>query len=107
MDTKAQGLPITTIIIAALGILVLVIIGAIFGSQIFKFGRVTGECPGTCVVKTIPSGAGTAMFAVRPGGECNEFETAASGVYIPKNLPANIKETVATYRCDVCCVPIG
>jgi len=36
---RAQGLPISTIIVAALGILVLVVIGAIFGGQIGKFGR--------------------------------------------------------------------
>jgi len=105
---KAQGLPITTIIIAALGILVLVVIAAIFGGQIFKFGRVAAECPGACVKANIPTEpeAAGAAYIQRSPADCTEFETRASGVYVPKNLGPAAKD-IGAFRCDVCCIPIG
>jgi hypothetical protein len=104
---RAQGLPITTIIIAALGILVLVVVGAIFGGQIGKFGRAAGECPGKCVVNAKPAGASpSALFEVRADGKCDEdFESQVSGVYIAKGTPKEAK--VLEYKCDACCVATG
>jgi hypothetical protein len=104
---KAQGLPITVIIIAALGILVLVVIAAIFGGQIGKFGRVTGECPGKCIVRARPIDYDpSAQFEVRASGACNlEFETSLSGTYIARNTPKNAD--LNDYRCDACCVATG
>ena len=101
---KGQGLPITVIIIAALGILVLVVIAAIFGSQIGKFSKVTGECPGTCIVKARPlDSASTAQFTIRASGECNsEFETALTGTYIARGVPSG--EDLSDYKCSACCV---
>ncbi len=103
---KAQGLPITVIIIAALGILVLVVIAAIFGGQIGKFGRVTGECRGVCVVTAKPIDAAPyAQFSVRASGECSEFETKLSGTYMAMGTPKDVD--MNDYKCDACCVPTG
>lgn len=104
---KGQGLPITVIIIAALGILVLVVVAAIFGGQIGKFGRVTGECAGKCVVRAKPINADpAAQFIVRAEGTCNpNFETAISGTYIAKGTPKDAD--VEDYTCDACCVSTG
>lgn len=104
---KAQGLPITVIIIAALGILVLIVVAAIFGGQIGKFGRITGECRGVCVVKAKPIDASpSAQFTVRASGECNaEFETMLSGTYIAMGTPKDVD--MNDYKCDACCVATG
>ena len=104
---RGQGLPITVIIIAALGILVLVVIAAIFGGQIGKFGRVTGECAGKCVVTARPIGASpAAQFVVRADGACDpQFETKISGTYIAKGTPKDAD--LADYVCDACCVATG
>lgn len=98
---RAQGLPISTIIIAALGILVLVVIGAIFGSQIFKFGKVASECPGRCY-KANPPAEGVGMFSTQ---ECSEFETSMSGASIPKNMPK--VDNPSDWKCDQCCLLTG
>lgn len=104
---RGQGLPITVIIIAALGILVLVVIAAIFGGQMGKFGRVAGECSGKCVVKAKPiNAAPSAQFVVRADGECNyDFETKISGTYIAKGTPKSVD--LDDYRCDACCIATG
>lgn len=101
---RAQGLPISTIIIAALGILVLVVVGAIFGGQIGKFGRAASECPGRCVKTTIPPEVPSGYF--EQGTGCNpEFETKLSGTYLPRGTPKDAK--VADWQCSACCVPTG
>ena len=104
---RGQGLPITVIIIAALGILVLVVIAAIFGGQIGRFGRITGECAGKCVVRAKPiNAAPSAQFVVRADGECNpDFETELSGTYIARGTPKSAD--IADYKCDACCVATG
>ncbi len=48
-NRKAQGLPITTIIIAVLAILVLIVLFAIFTGRITLFGRALSACPGECI----------------------------------------------------------
>ena len=45
---KAQGLPITVIIIAALALIVLVVLMIIFTGGIGRFGRQIGTCPFEC-----------------------------------------------------------
>lgn len=100
---KGQGLPISTIIIAALGILVLVVIGAIFGGQIGKFGKAASECPGRCYkANPPPEGAGLGIYSSQP---CNEFETRMSGSSIPRNLPK--VENPGAWSCDSCCLLTG
>jgi hypothetical protein len=46
---KGQGLPITTIVIAALALLVLVILFAIFTGRMGSFTKTLVECQGQCV----------------------------------------------------------
>lgn len=101
---RAQGLPISTIIIAALGILVLVVIGAIFGGQIGKFGKAASECPGRCYKLNPPADAlGLGIYSDRP---CDrEFETRLSGGSIPRNMPNT--DDPAAYKCDECCILTG
>ncbi len=99
---RAQGLPISTIIIAALGILVLVVIAAIFGGQIGKFGRAASECPGRCYKLNVPP-QGLGLYSDQP---CNmEFETRLSGATIPRNMPK--VDNPADWRCDECCILTG
>ena len=107
---RGQGLPITIIIVAALGIIVLVVIGAIFGGQIFKFGRAATECPGKCVLnealKSPPVGASLGTFDLRVDGKCiSGIETPLSGTYLARGTPkdAHLDE----WKCDVCCVATG
>jgi len=99
---RAQGLPISTIIIAALGILVLVVIGAIFGGQIGKFGRAASECPGRCYKLNPPSGSPAGIYSDTP---CQELETRLSGASIPRNMPKTDNPT--PWRCDECCIQTG
>lgn len=97
---KGQGLPISTIIIAALGILVLVVLGAIFSAQTGKFTRAANECPGKCYkAGTWPAGASEMQFSTEG---CNEFETRLSGTFTPKNMPSRANPT--EWRCDECCI---
>ena len=104
---KAQGLPITTIIIAALGLLVLVVIGAIFGGQIFKFGVTASTCPGTCVNPTVVKGDGGNFVDTAPERTtCHEFEKGLTGRYIARAKEGvNPKDNIA--QCGVCCVISG
>lgn len=113
---RAQGLPISTIIIAALGILVLVVLGAIFGGQIGRFGRAASECPGRCFMsdsglQNLRVEAAQARVAVDPGtlfqtNDCNpEMETRLSGSYTPRNMP-KVDDPTA-WRCQSCCIVTG
>jgi len=101
---RAQGLPISTIIVAALGILVLVVIGAIFGGQIFKFGKAASECPGRCYKLNIPAEAAT--LGIYSSNPCSpDFETKLSGSSIPKNMPK--VDNPGAWVCDGCCILTG
>lgn len=104
---RGQGLPITIIIIAALGILVLIVIGAIFGGQIAKLGRAASECPGVCVVEEWEDIASQhrGLYRQDDSGKCTDFETELTGAYIPKGTPKDVD--LADYACDACCVPTG
>jgi len=101
--SRAQGLPITTIIVAALGILVLVVIGAIFGGQIGKFGRAASECPGRCLKVNAPVEAPPGIYFAE--SQCNDFETQLSGSHIPRNMP--VTNNPGEWRCDKCCIVTG
>lgn len=107
---RAQGLPISTIIIAALGIIVLIVLGTIFSGQIEKFGRAASACSGRCykdaskVSALLPN-----TQVLYDSNKCNtEFEAPYRGATVPSGLPklpsgANPSD----YRCDECCVPTG
>ena len=47
---KAQGLPITTIIIAILGLVVIIVLFAILTGKMTIFAGLANECPGICVL---------------------------------------------------------
>ena len=59
---KAQGLPLTTIIIAALGIFVLIILIVIFTGRVGIFGKSLSTCPGECLPKNECSEKGGASL---------------------------------------------
>lgn len=112
---RGQGLPISTIIIAALGILVLVVLGAIFSGQIRDFTSKAKVCPGKCymsdsALQDLRVEASRARLQVDPvnlyqTNDCNpEFETALSG-YVPNNLPK--VNDPGRWRCASCCIPTG
>lgn len=46
---KAQGLPISVIVIAALAVIVLFILSAILIARTGIFAKAVGKCPGECV----------------------------------------------------------
>ncbi|MBI4146510.1 hypothetical protein HY489_04185 [Candidatus Woesearchaeota archaeon] len=103
---KGQGLPITTIIIAALGIIVLVVVGAIFSGQIGKFGRAASECTGRCVVKSPSIAMQNSGATFEQDTACNpEFETRLTGTYIAKGTPKDQK--IQDFMCTACCVATG
>ncbi len=102
---RAQGLPISTIIIAALGLIVLIVLGVVFSGQIEKFGRAANACSGRCYKATIPTEA-TAFIRTLYGGPCNlEFEAEYKGATVPAGLPK--VDDPGKYRCDSCCIPTG
>lgn len=102
MDRHAQGLPITTIIIAILGLVVLVILFAITTGRLAIFGRGVSECPGACVIASPPQGA---PASVRKEN-CNPtFEKDLSGNFIAAGLKPDQKPQ--DFVCSQCCVPIA
>ena len=61
-NKKAQGLPLTTIIIAAVGLIVLVVLVAIFTGRIGGFGTAVQEagdlkCTDACIASGYETGA--------------------------------------------------
>lgn len=99
---RAQELPITTIIVAGLGVVILVVVAAIFSGKIGAFGRISSSCPGTCVMKSKPADLPSEV-QVRVDEACQaEFETKLTGVYIPKDLPKD--KTGPSYLCTACCI---
>jgi len=54
MDKRAQGLPITTIILAILGLVVLVILFAVLTGRMTIFTGAVNECTGVCYVGSLP-----------------------------------------------------
>ena len=103
---KAQGLPITTIIIAALALVVLVVLFAIFTGRLTIFGRGISECPGICVGKWSESGATTnAVNEPVKDAACPnpQMQRVLTGTYIEAGQPANRKAEDLVF-CTVCCV---
>ncbi len=108
MMRQGQGLPISTIIIAALGLLVLVVIAAIFGSQITQVGAVTRECQYRCAGPAGPFAtadiAGALENFERDPASCNDgFEKALAGQsFFTQDAP----QPGMKYICKACCAPI-
>lgn len=107
---KAQGLPITTIIIAALALVVFVIMFAIFTGRITIFGRGITECGGICVLPYSETGT-QAVTESRTSlditAACPNPSTqrALTGIYISAGQPANAPANQLIY-CSKCCVSI-
>lgn len=106
---KAQGLPITTIIIAALALVVLVILFAIFTGRISIFGRGITECPGRCELPYSRTGTQPmteGRTSLQTDAKCNpQFEKSLTGIYIAPDQPANTPADQLVY-CSKCCVSI-
>ncbi|MBW2973339.1 hypothetical protein KY346_03020 [Candidatus Woesearchaeota archaeon] len=103
---KAQGLPITTIIIAALALVVLVVLFAIFTGRLSIFGRGISECPGICVAKYSESGATTSGVKTADAtAACPnpQLQRPLTGTYIEVGQPANRKAEDLVF-CSKCCV---
>ena len=101
MDKKAQGLPITTIIIAILGLVVLVILFAITTGRLARFGRATAECQGICV------GEYTGATPDQNARECTAgFEKEVGGNYVKPGQPQSVKAEDIV-KCSRCCLPIA
>lgn len=101
---KAQGLPITTIIIAALALLVLVILVLVFTGRITMFGRGVSECPGRCVAPYSENPDMGFSTAIDRTAACQGvYEKALTGRYIQEGQPADRKSADLVY-CSVCCV---
>jgi len=109
MRKNAQGLSITTIIVAALALVVLVIIFAIFTGRISIFGRGITECPGRCEMpysKTGEQPITERRIALDTTAACDpQFEKSITGIYIAPNQPANTPSDKLIY-CSKCCMSI-
>ena len=102
---KGQGLPITTIVVAALALLVLVILFAITTGRLGIFAGGVSECPGICVAKETH---GVTHPNVRPvtGAEnatCKDFEDQVGVTlqYIARGVRGDDKQPI---RCNACCI---
>jgi len=74
-NKKGQGLPLTTIIIAAVGLIVLVVLVAIFTGRIGGFGKGvetagTLQCNDACIASGFSQGA-TQPTALADGAQCS------------------------------------
>lgn len=84
MDKKAQGMSINVIIIAALGILVLVVISFLFLGQGQKINKETNSCSNN-------------------GGTC--ISTPAGGLV--EDVCKKVLDYVCTDDTQVCCLAVG
>lgn len=103
---KGQSLPITTIVIAALAILVLVILFAITTGRLGIFSGAVSECPGVCLIDAYPTGitADTkGVLELRKPLSCNEdnFEKQVYGSFIANGIRDNDGNPIV---CKKCCV---
>jgi len=102
MQKRAQGLPITTIILAILGIVVLVILFAITTGRLAIFTRGVSECPGECVGRYTTDIA----FATSPD-TCAEFEKQLTGSYVAPGQDPRTTSREQLVKCKACCVSVG
>lgn len=103
---RAQGLPITTIIIAILGLVVLVILFAITTGRLAIFGRATSECPGECVDAFRTVQGTDVPEPGRTGGCDSVIEKKLVGSYIASGQPSNQRPDEVV-KCGSCCVRVG
>ncbi|MEM4263948.1 MAG: hypothetical protein QW666_03595 [Candidatus Woesearchaeota archaeon] len=105
---KGQGLPITTIVIAALALLVFVILFAITTGRLAIFTGAASECGGVCVASdlkgaTADPAALQSMQAPRTGtNPCLNYEQKVQGNYIARGIRGSDGKPIP---CEVCCIP--
>ncbi|MBI4141225.1 hypothetical protein HY485_05305 [Candidatus Woesearchaeota archaeon] len=89
MNKQAQGLPITTVILAALGLVVLLILFGILTGKLQWFGKGLVACPGTCMLEN----------------ECEAAEGYDLGRQYIQNprAPADLDQTGKCETTEVCC----
>ncbi|MBS3126017.1 hypothetical protein J4453_01060 [Candidatus Woesearchaeota archaeon] len=81
---KGQGISITTVVIAALALVVLVVIIAVFTGRIGGFSKSLDQCPQAC----IPRSQCAPPNAVLPGKDCGDSvnvrnDKAGQFIYLP------------------------
>jgi hypothetical protein len=104
MADKGQGLPITTIIIAAMGIIVLIVLIAIFSSQVGVIGSASKECSPD--FKCVPSVTVTQIKQNVAIGECGDGFTSVGRRLEPGQPSKQIRSDDARF-CNPCCAPAG
>ncbi len=107
---KAQGLPITTIIIAALALVVFVVMFAIFTGRITIFGRGITECGGICALPYSETGLqpmteGRTSLDVNAACPNPSTQRPLTGIYISAGQPSNTPAAQLIY-CSKCCISI-
>jgi hypothetical protein len=103
MDKRAQGLPITTVILAILGIVVLVILFAILTGRLTIFSGVVNECPGACLtgdLKGVPPQLGL-LESTDARSSCDStFEKQIYGSFISQVRTSENKPIACTTCCQ-------
>jgi len=108
---KGQGLPITTIVIAALALVVLVILFAITTGRLAIFTGAASECGGVCVVSDLhnapltPGALELSTTAPRNGTNlCTAYEQKVQGGYIARGIRTPTPDN-KPITCAACCIP--
>ena len=99
MNKKAQGLPLSTIILAALGLVVLVLLFALLTGRLAIFGRGLAECPGSCLT---PYVGDTPDLSTT----CDAtFTRDVPGTYVERGQEGVPIEKIR--KCSRCCIAIA
>lgn len=85
---KAQGLSLTAIIVAALALIVLVVLAAIFTGRIGGFGRTVATCESK-------------------GGTCKLDAGSTCDPNLEATFPGDTVSAANGNKCIVCCVPFS
>lgn len=107
---KGQGLPITTIVIAALSLLVLVILFAITTGRLAIFTGAASECGGVCVASNLhgapltPGVLETTTALRNSTSLCLAYEQKVQGGYIARGIRTLAPDN-KPITCDACCIP--
>jgi hypothetical protein len=97
MNKKAQGLSITTVVVAILAILVLVVLFYIFTTKTGGLSRQLITCPGDCADSAAACGKyggvelpeqTTGKYITKQGNTCN----VCCSVLFPTDAPERLKE---------------
>ena len=96
---KAQGLPLSTIILAALGLVVLILLFALLTGRLAVFGRGLAECPGSCLAAYVGDTPDTSA-------SCDTtFTRDLPGTYVERGQEGVPIEKIR--KCSKCCIAIA